>query len=375
MKNKLKLIAVVLLAFTTSFAQKKKSESIKKVKKEVTTTATSSTDGIFAEFDTSKGKIVVKLEYLKTPITVASFVSLAEGTNTIVKPELKGKPFYKGLKFHRVIDNFMIQGGCPLGTGTGDPGYKFKDEITDLKHTKGGLLSMANSGPATNGSQFFITHVATPWLDGKHTVFGSVTIGMDVVNKIKQDDIINNVTITRVGQEANKFDAAKVFAAYFANKDKDDATEKAKKMATDAIEFKRKKEEADLFSAKYKDAALKEFASGKTTTSGLKYIVLKEGTGAMPIATSNVKVHYTGTFIDGKVFDSSVQRGAPIDFGLNQVIRGWTEGLQLMKEGAKYKFYIPYNLAYGEQGRPGAIPPASDLIFEVELIKINDNSK
>ncbi|MDX2173036.1 MAG: peptidylprolyl isomerase [Bacteroidota bacterium] len=309
-------------------------------------------DGLYAKFETNRGTIYTNLEFKKTPLTVANFVGLAEGTITnTAKPA--GTPYYNGLKFHRVIPNFMIQGGCPLGTGTGDPGYKFADEIdTTLKHVGPGILSMANAGPGTNGSQFFITHVATPWLDGKHTVFGHVIQGQDVVNAVVGNDTLKSLTILRKGKEAEGFDAAKTFVAEQANA--------AKKVA----EAEAKAKEAAM-------VAMRQFDAGKTTASGLKYIVLKEGTGAIPTATSNVKVHYTGTFIDGKVFDSSVQRGQPIDFGLNQVIKGWTEGVQLMKEGAKYKFYIPYNLAYGEQGYPGAIPPKSDLIFEVELLKIN----
>jgi FKBP-type peptidyl-prolyl cis-trans isomerase len=245
----------------------------------------------------------------------------------------------------------MIQGGCPLGTGTGDPGYKFADEIDEtLKHTGPGILSMANAGAGTNGSQFFITHVKTDWLDGKHTVFGHVIEGQKVVDSIKQDDKINKITILRKGKEAEGFQAAKVFVEAQANAVKVNAEKEAKQRA-----------ESDRIRATFTNS----------TPSGLRYNVITEGTGNKPNATSNVKVHYTGTFLDGKVFDSSVQRGQPIDFGLNQVIPGWTEGVQLMKEGAKYKFYIPYNLAYGEQGYPGAIPPKSDLIFEVELLKIN----
>ena len=225
MKTKLNLLFIFLLVLSNSYAQKGKKKA--STAKAVTTTkakakSTTTAEGIFAEFDTSKGKITVQLEYKKTPITVANFVSLAEGTNTIVKADLKGKPFYNGLKFHRVIKDFMIQGGDPLGNGSGDPGYKFKDEFTDLKHSKGGILSMANSGVATNGSQFFITHKDTPWLDGKHTVFGHVTSGMDVVNKIEQNDVINKVTISKIGAEAKKFNASKVFADYYANKGEDD---------------------------------------------------------------------------------------------------------------------------------------------------------
>ena len=329
MKNISKLLILVLSYTTFSVAQNKTQE------------------GIFAEFNTTKGKIVAILEYKKTPITVANFISLAEGKNPKVDIKLNG------LKFHRVIADFMIQGGCPEGNGTAGPGYKFEDEIVaDLKHYGKGILSMANAGPATNGSQFFITHKATPWLDGKHTVFGHVISGQEVVDKVAQNDVITSIKIIRVGKEAKKFNAEKTFADYFVKKEVEE------KLAAE------KQKEA-------KEKALKEFANAATTPSGLKYIVLQEGTGNKPVATSNVKVHYTGMFLDGKVFDSSVQRGETIDFGLNQVIKGWTEGVQLMSEGSKYKFYIPSNLAYGERGAGGVIPPNTDLIFEVELIKIN----
>ncbi len=314
-------------------------------------------DGIYAKFHTAKGDIYTALEYKKTPLTVANFVGLVEGKmENKAKPA--GTPFYDGLKFHRVISktngdaqDFMIQGGDPQGTGVGGPGYSFADEFDEsLKHTGAGILSMANSGPATNGSQFFITLVATPWLDGKHTIFGNVVEGLSVVNAIKANDVMETVTILRKGSEATAFDAVKTF--------KDVEVIAAKKIA-----------EADAARMAAAEAMKSQYPN--VTPSGLRYIVLTEGTGAKPLATSNVKVHYTGTFLDGKVFDSSVQRGTPIDFGLNQVIPGWTEGVQLMKEGGKYKFFIPYQLAYGEQGYPGAIPPKSDLIFEVELIKIN----
>ena len=330
------LVVAVLFASVASFAQKKAPVA----------------EGIFAEIETTKGQIVIDLTYKKTPLTVANFISLAEGTNPDVSATYKGKKFYDGLKFHRVINDFMIQGGDPLGTGSGDPGYKFKDEITDLKHDSAGILSMANSGPNTNGSQFFITHKATPHLDGKHTVFGKVTSGMDVVNKIVQNDVMLKVTIVRKGADAKKFDAAKVFAT---------ANEASR------IAAAKEAKEREIMNA----SVLKEFEGGKTTASGLKYIVLKEGTGQKPVATSNVKVHYAGTLTNGTEFDSSIKRGEPIDFNLNQVIPGWTEGLQLMPEGSKYKFYIPYNLAYGERAMGGVIPAKSDLIFEVELLKIN----
>jgi FKBP-type peptidyl-prolyl cis-trans isomerase len=334
--KKIITLTMALIGFSTfCFSQEKKNE------------------GIFAEFNTTKGKIVVQLEYQKTPLTVANFITLAEGTNLQVTNSLKGKPYYNGLKFHRVIADFMIQGGCPKGDGSGDPGYRFDDEfVPELKHSAKGILSMANAGPKTNGSQFFITHKATPHLDGRHTVFGHVTIGLDVVDKIAKDDVITSVKIIRVGKEAKKFDAEKIFNDYF-----------VKKAEADKIEAEKQKAA--------KEIALKEFENATTTESGLKYIVLQQGTGNKPVATSNVKVHYTGMLLEGKVFDSSVQRGEPIDFGLNQVIKGWTEGVQLMQEGSKYKFYIPSQLAYGERGAGGVIPPNTDLIFEVELIKIN----
>ena len=355
MRIKFNMLLFICLGIISVTAQTKK-PVVKTTKTTVQTKkispSTSNEEGIFAEMDTDKGKILLQLDYKNTPVTVANFISLSEGTNASVTDEkLKGKPFYDGLKFHRVIADFMIQGGDPQGNGSGGPGYAFKDEITEAKFDKAGILAMANSGPKTNGSQFFITHKDTPWLTGKHTIFGYVITGQDVVNKIAQDDLIKKITISRKGTEANKFDATKVFADYMANKAGDEAKEAQTR-------------------TKAAEKALIEFANGKTTASGLKYIVLKEGTGAAPTATSNIKVHYTGSLVDGTIFDSSVQRGEPIDFPLNQVIPGWTEGLQLMKEGAKYKFYIPFKLAYGER-EMGPIPAKSDLIFEVELLKIN----
>ena len=310
-------------------------------------------EGMYAKFETSKGLIICALEFKKTPMTVANFVALAEGTmSNTAKPA--GTPFYDGLKFHRVIPNFMIQGGCPLGTGTGDPGYKFPDEFDEtLKHSGPGILSMANSGPGTNGSQFFITHVKTDWLDGKHTVFGHVVEGQKIVDSIKGNDVLTKLSILRKGKEAEAFDAAVLF-------------EKEKSGLAAKIEAKAAAEKALM------DKTLNEtYGNAKTTLSGLRYVVEKEGTGKMPVATDQVTVHYSGYLLNGKKFDSSVDRGQPATFGLNQVIRGWTEGLQLMKEGGKTKFIIPSELGYGANGAGGVIPPNAWLIFDVELIKVN----
>lgn len=312
-------------------------------------------DGMYAKFETSKGDIYTVLEFKKTPMTVGNFVGLAEG-NIKNKSKSEGQHYYDGLKFHRVIPNFMIQGGCPLGTGTGDPGYKFADEFdASLKHTGPGILSMANAGPGTNGSQFFITHVETPWLDNKHTVFGHVVKGQDVVDKIVGSDMLNKLIILRKGAEAEEFDAAKTFE-----------TEKGNVGSKAAAKSK----EEDSAMAVANATALKKFENAKTTASGLKYIIEKEGAGDSPKPTDMVSVYYRGTFTNGKEFDGNIGQ-KPISFGLNQVIAGWTEGLQLMKPNGKAVFYIPFSLAYGADGYPGVIPPKSDLIFEVELTKVN----
>lgn len=314
-------------------------------------------NGIYAEFETSKGVILLQLEMEKTPMTVANFVGLAEGKIKNDEKEL-GTPYYDGLKFHRVIADFMVQGGCPQGTGTGDPGYKFPDEIDpSLKHDKPGILSMANAGPGTNGSQFFITHKETPWLDGKHTVFGHVIKGQDVVDAIAQNDVVNKLTIHRIGDAAKAFDAAKVFETQL--------EEIKKAEANQVAEIK----------ANFKKEVLKAYPKAKETASGLMYIISKEGDGAQPSKGEKIGVHYEGFFMNGdqagQKFDSSLDRGEPIEFNVGQgmVIPGWDEGLMLMKKGSKATLLVPYYLGYGERGYPGAIPPMSNLRFEVELMK------
>ncbi len=306
-------------------------------------------DGLYAKIETPKGDILAELYHQKTPMTVANFAGLAEGD---IENQAKGagEPFYDGLKFHRVIEDFMIQGGDPQGTGSGGPGYKFADEFDEsLKHDGPGILSMANSGPATNGSQFFITHKATPWLDGKHTVFGKVVEGQDVVNKIEQGDAMTKVEIIRKGDDAEKFDAAKTF--------EDEKGNQAAKM-----EAKQKK------SMEKVEEMTEDF---ETTESGLRYKITEEGEGEKPTAGQTVAVHYRGTLMDGTVFDESYKRGEPIEFPLGQgrVIPGWDEGIALLNQGGKATFVIPPDLAYGERGG-GPIPPNSWLKFDVELVEI-----
>ena len=307
-------------------------------------------DGLYAKFNTSKGEILVALEYQKTPGTVGNFVALAEGNlENSAKPQ--GNPYYDGLKFHRVIPDFMIQGGCPQGTGTGNPGYKFDDEFhPDLKHDGPGVLSMANAGPGTNGSQFFITHVETPWLDGNHTVFGKVIEGQDIVDAITQGDEITSLKIVRTGAEAEAFNAVEAFRTF---------------------EGAREKRIAEARAAK--DAELDKVAAGfSKTDSGLRYQILQEGQGAKAEKGKVVSVHYKGQLIDGTVFDSSYKRKEPIEFqlGVGQVISGWDEGIQLLKIGDKARFVIPSDLAYGSRGAGGVIPPDATLIFDVELVDI-----
>jgi len=308
------------------------------------------TDGLYAKFNTSKGDILVNLEYQKTPGTVGNFGALAQG-NLENSVKNQGDPYYNGLKFHRVIPDFMIQGGCPQGTGTGNPGYKFEDEFhPDLKHDTPGVLSMANAGPGTNGSQFFITHIPTEWLDGKHTVFGKVIEGQNIVDTIAQGDVLETLEIIAVGAEAEAFQAVEAFRTFEGAREKNIANEKA------AVE-----------------AELDKIAAGfEKTDSGLRYQILQKGTGVQPTKGATVSVHYKGQLTDGTVFDSSYKRKEPIEFALGtaQVIAGWDEGVALLSVGDKARFVIPSHLGYGAQGAGGVIPPNANLIFDVELVAV-----
>ena len=305
-------------------------------------------EGLYAQIKTNKGEIMLILHHDKSPGTVANFINLSEGK---IKNSHKpmNVPYYDGLKFHRVIPDFMIQTGCPNWTGTGDPGYKFDDEFhPELRHNKPGILSMANSGVSTNGSQFFITHVATNWLDDKHTVFGEVVEGLDIVNEIQQDDVIDSIIILRVGDEAEKWNSTEVFNNF---KDKKEILIKQRQL----------KEQQII------ENLSKDF---EVTPSGLRYKILNKGNGDSPTKGDKVKVHYKGMLIDETVFDSSYKRNQPIEFnvGIGQVIPGWDEGIMLLKKGEKAKFIIPSNLGYGEAGAGGVIPSNATLVFEVELL-------
>ena len=323
--------------------------------------------GIYAEFTTAKGVILCVLEYKKTPMTVGNFVGLAEGNLHILDTLHYTQPFFNGLKFHRVIKDFMIQGGDPLGSGSGGPKHRFQDEIhPDLKHSGPGILSMANAGPATNGSQFFITHKETPWLDGKHTVFGHVISGQDVVNSIEQGDQLMAVKIIRVGKDAEKWDASKAFMEIYG---KYKAEASAKEEAQKKIASMPEEEYRKLMFEKAK----KNFPNARQNASGLVYIIEKQGENIKPQNGEKMTIHYRGSFLsDGKQFDSSYDRGQPMEFTykVNRMIPGFEEGLGMLGKGAKAKLIIPYFMAYGKDGRPGAIPPYSDLVFDVEVLNL-----
>ena len=341
-------------------------------------------DGLFADIETTKGHIVVKLNYKEVPTTVANFVTLAEGKNNFVKVEYKGKPFYNGTIFHRVIDGFMIQGGDPTGTGMGDPGYRFEDEfVPSLKHSKKGILSMANSGPNTNGSQFFITQVPTAHLDGRHTVFGETVKGEEVIDAIakaprngqdrpNEDIKIKNITIIANGKDAQKFDAVKVFDNYFKSV---------------AEREKEKEERVKRASAKFLEEIKVQEPQAKVLPSGVKIFTINNGEGKQPKQTEFAMVNYAGYLRNGALFDSNIkeveesygkyqamreqQNGyQPIPFPYTpsaQLIPGFKEALLTMKVGDKIRVFIPATLGYGEAGAGDVIPPNSDLIFDIEI--------
>ncbi len=367
-KNFLVVSAAILLTSCTPIYKKMN------IEKE---TYESLKDGLYANFQTSKGNMIVKFEDKEAPVTVANFVGLAEG-KIDNKAKAKGVPYYDGTIFHRVIKDFMIQGGDPQGTGMGDPGYKFEDEKNDLQHTGKGILSMANSGPNTNGSQFFITEVATPWLDGRHTIFGKVIKGENVIDEIanvekgaqdkpKTDVVLEKVTVFSKGDEYKNYDASKIF-----NEGKGKIQEN-NKVITDRLEAEKiKKEQEFVINQQKLVDELK--ATMQSTPSGLYYKITKITNGKAPKAGDNVSVHYAGKLVNDVEFDSSFKRNVPIEIsvGTGQVsIKGLEEGILLMKEGETAKLVVPAELGFGEKGAGGVIPPNAWLLFDVELIKVN----
>jgi cyclophilin family peptidyl-prolyl cis-trans isomerase len=371
LKHSMKIFMIALLVTLTSASCQDKYPDLE--------------DGLYAEITTNKGIMVAKLHYDKAPVTVANFVSLAEGTNTKVDSAYIGKKFYDGLIFHRVMDKFMIQGGDPLSTGAGNPGYRFKDEINDAKHDKPGILSMANSGPATNGSQFFITEVPTPHLDPKHTVFGELVIGVDVqdiisnvktaaANKPVDDVVMQSVIIIRKGSDAKKFKAAKVFDNYFLE-----------------LEAEKKKAEEQLENAKNKFVKDNENLKGDVNrlSSGVVMIMTKEGSTITPTIQDKVLVYYAGYLEDGTVFDTNMmdvakqfgkytekaeQQGKyepyPMQYSPKaRLAPGFREALLNMNVGDKSRVFIPSFLGYGNRDY-GPIPANSNLVFDIEITGI-----
>jgi peptidylprolyl isomerase len=310
-------------------------------------------DGLFARISTTRGDIVVRLEYQKSPLTVCNFVALTEGKMT----KAGGKPFYNGLTFHRVIKDFMIQGGDPLGNGRGGPGYQFADEFDpSLTFDGPGVLAMANAGANTNGSQFFITHTATPHLNNKHTIFGRVVQGQNVVDAIRQGDKITKITIIRNGQDAAAFKADE--AAF------DNLRRTARQRAEANVKTKRN---ADIARIE------KKYPNMEKTASGIYYIIQKEGAGEKPSVGKTASVKYRLMNLDGVVLDASDVHGGPLEFpvGMGRMIKGWDETVLDMRPNEKRLVVLPPELAYGDNDvGNGAIPANSFLVFEMELVRV-----
>ena len=309
-------------------------------------------DGIYAHIQTNKGEIIVELAYKKAPLTVTNFIALAEGTKQNNKG--LGTPYYDGLSFHRVIDQFMIQGGDPNGDGTGGPGYMFADEFSDLIHDGPGVLSMANSGPNTNGSQFFITHVPTPWLDGKHSVFGSVVKGMDVVNAIVQGDTIETVKIERIGDEAKEF---------IANEDSFNA------LVLKANEAIIAQQEIRL--QNFESYVVSNFPGAIQDELGYFTTITKKGNGSFASMGQIVTVDIALSANTGEVMRPP---GSPIPFplGTGEIISIIETNVQKMTIGEERTAIATYESVFGN-APSGNIPQDAFLIFNLILISAEDN--
>jgi peptidyl-prolyl cis-trans isomerase A (cyclophilin A) len=359
-------------------------------------------EGLYAEIQTNKGDVLLELYTEDAPMTVANFVSLAEGTNNRVSDSIQGKKYFEGIRFHRVVNNFIIQGGDPTETGRGTPGYRFGDEFTKDKngkllhiHGDAGMLSMANGGPGSNGSQFFITHRAIPHLDGKHTVFGKTLINtlqlkqlkqqvkdtlklkraidslrMSVVNSIAQFDTIYTVKIIRLGSKANSFEAAEVFDNEFMKYAESQKDRNKKEKDEDEVRFSKYLENKAAFSAKMNESkAIK-------TASGLGILKLKINPSGRKVVTNKlIKSHFTLYIADGKKIESTVDSGEPFVFQLDDtekpMITGFKEGAATLRVGEKARLFIPYYIGFGE-AKYGPFPAKSDLVFEIEIIEIGE---
>ena len=357
-------------------------------------------DGLYAEIETNKGDILLELYSDVAPMTVANLVSLSEGTNNKVPDSLKGKKYYDGIRFHRVVKNFVIQGGDPTETGRGTPGYRFGDEFARdengnlyYKHDDAGILSMANGGPESNGSQFFITYKPTPHLDGKHTVFGKTIVNslqletlhntikdsekltkaidslrMVVVNKIEKLDTINTIKIIRIGSAAKSFKADEVLDTEMANYESSKKERAANEERAEELRYKKYLEDKVTFLAKMGEAnAIK-------TSSGLRILMLKQNaSGKKMVANKPVKAHFTLYTADGNKIQSTEESGQPFVFQLDDsqrpMITGFKEGVKDMRLGEKARLFIPYYIGFGE-AKYGPFPAKSDLVFEVEIIEI-----
>ncbi len=307
-------------------------------------------DGLYAHMKTNRGEIVLRLFYERAPLTVTNFVGLAEGAIENTRGE--GVAYYNGLTFHRVVDDFVIQGGDPEGTGRGGPGYQFPDEFhPELRHDKAGILSMANSGANTNGSQFFITLAPTPHLDDRHSVFGEVVDGMSVVNSIVQGDVIETMEIVRVGAAAEAFEA-----------DQEAFTARLRGAGWDPDARERKRaEDLALIEETWPDAQL--------SAGGIYYDIIEEGDGSIPGAGMEVAVHYEASVLGGSRFETTRSR-PPFEFvvGSGQILPAIEQMVRTMRRGERRVFVVPPEQAFGSAGRPPVIPPDSFLVFDLELL-------
>lgn len=336
--------------------------------------------GLYAKIITEKGTIFLELYPEKAPLTVANFVGLAQGKLEVFDTIKHKEPYYDSVKFHRVISDFMIQGGDPTGTGSGGPGYKFFDEADNGLEHKKGALSMANAGPNTNGSQFFITHVSTPHLNNKHTVFGQVLDGQDVVDAIEQNDVMLKVIIIKKGLKFKWFyNPSKIFKTEYEKLEAENRKEEeriAKIKAQEKVRLIEAKERTqEEYKSYFYDLVKQNHPEAKQTESGLVYVIKEEGEGEQPIKGDKVSLHYTGTHLFGGKFDSSIDRGKPLEFQYQvmNLIKGFNEGVGLSKEGTKIELFIPYFLAYGKRGKRPQIPAFADLIFDIEILSITKN--